>query len=153
MTTACSRGKVVESSGEWVMVEVERSTSCEHCGQKDACLSSVGFDSSRKTLARARNTLGARAGDMVELAISEGVILWGTVILYLIPVFFLLAFILAAFYLNQAWQWEKEENLLAVVAGGLGLLISLGVVRLISTRWKYLAKSGPEVIRILPPEG
>lgn len=128
-------------------MEVTRSAMCDHCSEAESCVSYLG--SGKKTIAVADNSLGAREGDLVELAISEGVIFWGTVNLYLIPIIFLLVFIIVAFYLNSALDWNRSENVLAVFAGLLGLLVSLPVVRLISTRWKYLAEGRPKITRIM----
>lgn len=146
----CSRAKVLKCEGDWANVEVTRRVMCDGCSESGSCISSL--ESGKKALAVVRNPLGARAGDLVELSINEGVILRGTAILYLVPIAFLLAFIAGALYLNSLFGWGKSENAVAALAGGLGLVLSFPVVRIISTRWKYLADGVPEISKILPPE-
>jgi len=147
---ACSRAKVVECEGDMARVEVTRSAMCDGCSESGSCVSSL--ETGKKALAFVKNPLGAKVGDLVELSIKEGVVLWGTVTLYLIPVLFLLAFIVGALLLNNLLGWGKGENAVAALAGGLGLVLSFPVVRLLSTRWKYLADGVPEISRILTPE-
>ncbi len=146
----CSRAKVLKCEGDWANVEVTRSAMCDGCSESGSCISSL--ESGKKALAVVRNPLGARAGNLVELSINEGVILRGTAILYLVPIAFLLTFIAGFLYLNSLFGWGKSENAVAALAGGLGLVLSFPVVRIISTRWKYLADGVPEISKILPPE-
>lgn len=146
----CSRARVLKCEGDWAKVEVTRSAMCDGCSESGSCISSL--ESGKKALAVVRNPLGARARDLVELSINEGVIIRGTVVLYLIPIAFLLAFIAGSLYLNSLFGWGKSENAVAALAGGLGLALSFPVVRIISTRWKYLVDRVPEISRILRPE-
>ena len=146
----CSRARVLECDGDWAKVEVTRSAMCDGCSESGSCISSM--ESGKKTVASARNPLGALAGDTVELSINEGVILRGTAVLYLVPVVFLLVFIAGSLLLNSLLGWHRSENAMAALAGGLGLALSFPVIRMISTRWKYLSDRVPEISRILPPE-
>ena len=146
----CSRARVLKCEGDWAKVEVTRSAMCDGCSEAGSCISSL--ESGKKALAVVKNPLGARAGDRVELSINQGVILRGTMILYLIPVALLLAFIAGALFVNSFFGWGKSENAVAALAGALGLALSFPLVRIISKRWKYLADQGPEISRILPPE-
>ncbi len=98
------------------------------------------------------NELGARVGDMVEITISEGVIFWGSVIIYAIPLCAFLFFIILALYLNRALGWNKSENALIFGAGFLGIILSLPLVRTISKRWKYLSRGRPKITSILQSE-
>ncbi|MEA1996838.1 MAG: SoxR reducing system RseC family protein [Gemmatimonadota bacterium] len=147
----CSRGRVLSAGeGPWARVEVTRSVMCDNCSQAGACIS--GPEAGKETVASVYNPVGAKEGDTVEISLNEGVILWGTVVLYLMPVLFLLAFILAGFYLKGYYSWDVGENLLAASAGVLGLLAAIPAVRIISTRSRYLAHRGrPEITRILEP--
>jgi len=110
------------------------------------------MENARRRVALAKNKIDARPGDLVELTIADGVILWGAFVIYLIPVFFLLIFVIGAHYLNLRLGWDKPEMLLSGIASGLGLAVSLAVVRLLSTRWKYLATGRPEISKVLPSD-
>ena len=131
-------------------VEVNSSTMCDHCPESKSCLPRE--ENARLRTAVAENSIGARPQDLVELTIAEGVIFWGAFVIYLIPVIFLLAFVIGAHYLNLRLGWDKPEILMSGPAGCLGLALSLVVVRLLSTRWRYLAQGRPEISRILPPD-
>ena len=137
--------------GDRARVEVTRSTMCDNCAESGSCVV-FSLESGKKALAAVKNPLGAKAGDWVELSINQGVILRGTVILYLIPVVFLLAFILCSLLLNSFLGWGKSENAVAALSGALGLALSFPVVRMISKRWEYLVDQMPEISRILPLE-
>ncbi|MBN2289658.1 MAG: SoxR reducing system RseC family protein [Candidatus Glassbacteria bacterium] len=141
---------MLSTSGTLATVEVNRSTMCEHCPEAGGCMPQQ--ENSRLKLARASNSLGARPGDLVELSIDDGVILRGAFVIYLVPVIFLIVFVIGAEYLRVRLGWEEPEILVSGLAGILGLAVSLAVVRLLSTRWKYLADGRPEISRILPPE-
>ena len=131
-------------------MEVNRSTMCDLCPEAEVCVPHM--ENARRRVALAKNKIDARPGDLVELTIADGVILWGAFVIYLIPVFFLLIFVIGAHYLNLRLGWDKPEMLLSGIASGLGLAVSLVVVRLLSTRWKYLATGRPEINRILSPD-
>jgi len=123
---------------------------CDHCPESGLCVPHM--ENARSRIARAGNEIGARPGDLVELSIADGVIVWGALVIYLVPVIFLLAFVIGANYLNLRLGWDKPEMLLSLISGALGLAASLVVVRLLSTRWRYLAEGQPEISRIFPPE-
>ena len=131
-------------------MEVNRSTMCDMCPEAEVCV--PHRENARQRVAQAKNNIGARPGDLVELTIADGVILWGAFVIYLIPVFFLLIFVIGAHYLNLRLGWDKPEMLLSGIASGLGLAVSLAVVRLLSTRWKYLATGRPEISKVLPSD-
>jgi positive regulator of sigma E activity len=131
-------------------VEVNSSTMCDMCPESRGCLPRE--EHSRLKNTRALNNVGASPGDLVELTIDEGVILWGAFVIYLVPVIFLLVFVIVAHDLNFRLGWDKPEIMVSGLAAVLGLGISLVVVRLLSTRWRYLAQGQPEISRILPPD-
>ena len=123
---------------------------CDGCEQKGACGSYL--DTGIKTVARVRNPVAARPGDAVEIRMADGVIVWGAAVIYLVPLAVMLGAISAALTFRDELGITMGENLLAVAAGTAGLLISLPVVRLISTRWKYLSEGTPVITRVLPRE-
>jgi positive regulator of sigma E activity len=141
---------VTRCDGQWAYVEVTRSAMCENCSESKSCI--ILLDSGKKMVAVVDNELGARVGDLVEITISEGVIFWGAVIIYAIPLCALLFSIILALYLNRALGWNKSENALVLGAGFLGIILSLPLVRVISKRWKYLSRGRPRITGILQPE-
>ncbi|MFH1068320.1 MAG: SoxR reducing system RseC family protein [Candidatus Glassbacteria bacterium] len=147
----CNRAVVVQTEGAWARVEVQRSSMCDGCEEKGTC--GAHFADDTKTIARVRNPVSARPGDTVEISMAEGVILWGAVTIYLLPVAAMLAAILAAQAFKDEIGLPLGNNALPVVAGVVGLALSLPVVRLVSTRWKYLAEGTPTISRILSPDG
>ena len=148
--SSCSRGKVLSTDRSLATVEVNRSSMCDHCPESKSCIPRV--ESAAAIVTRADNDIGAKPGDLVELTIEEGVIFWGTFVIYLVPVLGLLVFVIGSNYLNGYLGWSLPEFWLSGGAGILGLIISLAAVRLLSTRWKYLAQSRPVIEKVLPPE-
>ena len=123
---------------------------CDHCPESKGCIQHV--ESARPIVTRARNDIGAQPGDLVELTIGEGIIFWGAVVIYLVPVVCLLVFVIGAHCLNSYLNWSQPEPWLSGGAAALGLALSLVAVRLLSTHWKYLAQSRPVIGNILRPE-
>ncbi len=144
----CRRAKVIRNEGRWSRVEVHRSTMCDGCNMEhDAC--AAGLEGERTTTALAENLAGANEGDLVELELDEGVMLWGTVLIYLTPLAGMLLAILGGLYLRSRLGWRIDENLLAAIAGVIGLLAGLAVVRVISQRSRYFSRGRPRISRVV----
>ena len=148
----CSQAEVIGEAGSgWAVVEVKRSSMCEGCSENGSCLTSL--ESGKKMDTRVRNPLGAKTGDLVELSINESIIVWGTVVCYLLPVLFLLIFLAAGLYLKDRLGWGWSEDIVGIAGGSLGLVLSLPVIRLLSTRWKKMSGRVPEISKILSGNG
>ena len=75
------QGVVIARQDHQVVVKVAESESCSHCSAKGFCIT-TGDGSVRIT---ADDTLGAKEGDVVTVALGEGRKIAGTAIVFLTP--------------------------------------------------------------------
>jgi sigma-E factor negative regulatory protein RseC len=147
----CSQGKVTALEGDMARVEVSRNAMCDSCHQQSSCNVNM-LDSSRDSMATVRNPLGAKPGNKVEIAIDEAVLVRGSAVLYILPLVFMLLGLLLAMALKDRISLGMGEDMLALVAALVGLVVSLPVVRAWSSRSRYLAANVPVITRILEQE-
>ena len=108
-------------------VEFDRRSACDKCKM---CLTASG--DKMKVYVDVKNTLGAKVGDKVGVAMNDRFVLKAAFIVYIIPVILVGAGLAIFRKLSDLW-------LLAVVAAGLfiGALIGIGVDRLIRKKGTF----------------
>ncbi len=149
----CNQGKVTALlEGATARVEVSRNAMCDGCHQQSNCNIKM-LDSGRDTTAVVRNPMGARPGDKVEIAIDEAVLMRGSMVLYILPLVFMLLALLLAMALKDRINFGMGEDMLALLAALAGLAASLPVVRAWSRKSRYLATNIPVITRILAQDG
>lgn len=119
--------EVSYTDGDYAFLKTSNKTSCGECPSKASCGSVKLFKPVAKSeVIKIKNTLDLKAGDSVVLALPPSKLLLGTFLVYLFPLFGLMAFAI----LGKIIGGEG----VSILAGLAGLGISLVVVR------KYLAK-------------
>ncbi len=132
----------------WAEVAADRKKGCDGCGEaKSTCHSCL--TTTRRT-ARALNTAGAKAGDIVLLSMDQGVVFKYAALVYFIPVVGLMAGALAGFGLGAGLPLSPDAA--TILFGFLGLAGGFFVLTLISKRITKGKYSGP-VIRSVIMEG
>ena len=144
----CNMATVIGTEGALARVSVSRSAMCDGCQQQGACAIML-LEANKKTEALVRNPLGAKPGDRVEISMDERVVLRGGVILYMLPLAFMLVAIVAALKLKAWIAPGMGDDMLALLAALAGIVISLPVIRVWSRRSKYLAANTPVITAIL----
>ena len=127
--------RVIEINADKAMLEVVKTSSCNSCNAKGACgtasLSQV-FNFRAPAL-EVDNTLGAKSGDQVVVALPERSFLAGSFLLYILP---LISMILAAAFVGWINGPQITANnaseLPQIVAGLLGLIGGLLLTRKLS---------------------
>ena len=135
----CSRATVISNDGALARVSVSRNAMCDGCHQPKATAMSPCWTRTRTPRPWCATQLGAKAGDMVEISMDERVLLRGGVVLYLLPLVFMLAAIVLALKLKPALALDMSDDILALLAAVAGMVVSVPVVRTWSKRSKYLA--------------
>ena len=116
---------VTRIDGAFAIIEVDEAASaCGSCGDKGGC----GRSQAAPRYYRVRNTVGARAGDRVVVAVPDGAVLKAAALSYLMP----LAFVIGGAAAGTAWG---GEGLAAVGGAAAGLLAGLAVLRLLNARF------------------
>lgn len=121
-----AEGVIVKIGQEGVFVETSRASACGSCSSKDGCGTSTlsqllgNKSSSFKVL----NPIGATLGERVVIGMEEAALLKSSLLVYLLPLTFLLAGAITG-------GWLAPARLLdAYAAGGMGIGLVVGFVAL-----------------------
>lgn len=134
----------VEDKIAWVMVA--RSEMCDCCGSRGICHTLGG---GKNMEAEALNTVEARVGDRVQIAIKPGVLWKISMLFYMIPVIALVIGALIGMEIGTSLKTDPE-----VVSAFLGIsfaALSYIVIRKIANRIKGKKDYMPEVVRVVNP--
>lgn len=118
-----SEAMVVSVDGDHVLLETKARAGCASCGQVAGC--GLG-DGRGKPLQRMRNTIGARVGDTVSIAVPDGAIWKAALYAYLIP--------LALTIGGAAGGMSLGGEVAAVLGAAFGLAAGVFVLRQANTR-------------------
>jgi len=102
---------IVEANEQYIWLESADDQSCSHCSAKQGC----GTASLQKWFKRKPNRLRIEnshhltTGDMVILGIPEQALVMGSLMLYLLPLLFMLAGALVGNFLAQWLSWSNHD--------------------------------------------
>lgn len=127
-----TRATVVQLDGYNALVEADHVSSCEQCSGKGCSSSKLGqlFCSTPRQF-QVENSINAKVGDDVLVAVAEGVVLRGIGLAYLLPLLLLLAG--AALGSLSAGAPEQQDGY-ALMGALLGLVIGFVLSKQISLR-------------------
>lgn len=85
---------VVETDSEYAWVETQRQTTCNSCGVKKACGTSVlqKVLGQKRTRLKVLNPNHYKAGDAVVLGLQENALVKGSLLMYGLPLLFMFGF-------------------------------------------------------------
>jgi len=133
---------VIEVSNQRVLLETQRQSACQSCSVKSGCGTSsvakvVGKRSSQFSVDK---TMDVKVGDEVIIAIDENALVQGSLLIYFLPLIFMLITGMVAeyFFVNEM------ITILSVVAGFLSSLI---FVRYVLSRSSLKKTIQPHLIR------
>lgn len=123
------RGYVIGIEGPMARVRTTRSEACVSCAARGVC---HPFDEkTNETLVK--NTIGAEAGQQVQLAMKSSSLISASFLLYLLPLCFVIASAVAGhFFARETGFLSLEAGLLIGV--GLGLFACFFTVRSLARR-------------------
>lgn len=129
-------GIVVKTDGEKAIVLVERKSACERCRAKDFCQ----LTDANMLEVQAKNEIGAKPNQVVELSIPDSAGLIASLLVYLIPTILFIAGIFLGL--------SEFKNHFAGALGGLAGLVLGFVFAVIVWNKSWRRKSLPKVISI-----
>ena len=132
-----AQGQVVKVEDEFVWVETEIKSGCNHCSAKSGCGTGVlsGVLGRRRPQLRVQNSLGAKVGESVVVAVEESGVVTGSLVLYLLPLFMMMfGAVIGDSLSGEVW---------AIILAGLGLVSGFGVAKVLTR--------GATVSRLLRP--
>ncbi|EIC22641.1 SoxR reducing system RseC family protein [Thiorhodovibrio frisius] len=117
---------VIAVDDRFAEVEPQRRATCDHCGVKGACGTSLidRFLGRRPVRLRVTNAIGARVGERVILGVADAVLLRAAVVAYLVPLLGLLLGAALALELADWRQWPGAQSW-SLGGGVLGFALSL----------------------------
>ncbi|MEJ2156510.1 MAG: SoxR reducing system RseC family protein [Desulfobacteraceae bacterium] len=139
-------GIVRDSEGNGLaQVVTDRRGSCSGCHESSSgCRSCL---TSAKMVSSVNNPLGARTGDLVKITLPTKTLYKGAAVLYLLPIFGLIAGAFAGLWLASTLGWSDSTG--SVVGGIIGLGAGLGGAVLMGRREKLIKELTPTITVIL----
>ena len=133
---------VIEVNDQRLLLETLRQSACQSCSVKSGCGTSslakvVGNRSSQFAVEK---TLDVKVGDKVIIAIDENALVQGSLLIYFLPLIFMLITVLVAEYLFV----NELMTILSVVAGFISAMI---FVRYFLSRSTLKKSIQPHLIR------
>lgn len=141
--------KVVEKSGNDIVIESERKTSCSACSMNKGCGSGIlanYFDrKSGKVVLRIENTINAKPGDNIVVGIDESAMVKGSFIVYIIPLIFLFVFTIAGALVAK--NVESSSDIIQIAFGCSGLTFGMIWLYFYSKKKTIKSNFAPKAIR------
>ena len=136
-------GIVIKIVPEGAVVRVRKADACHGCPSATLC--HFGKSGEREVLAK--NPIGAKEGQKVEIAVKDGLLLKASFIVYILPLFGLLIGALLGRWFIRSFGFMLSEDTGAVI-GGLTCLIAVFILIKIKSRSGYLMKKyQPTIIK------
>ena len=145
-------GRVVALEAEALWVETIRRSTCGSCAANKGCghgllnRISDGRTGYVRVLSGAVPADQCTVDDQVRIGIPEQVILRGSLLLYMLPLVFMLAGATAAH-----GQWPGAPELASVCGALFGLVLGFALVRLHAWRHRHDPALQPTLLAVLPP--
>ena len=118
-------GTVVEVCEDVALVSFRRASACEGCHRHaEGCSACSLMGGDRRHITRVRNTVGARPGDRVRVATSEGRVLAYAALVFLLPI--LLAF--CGYLVGSAVWGSGSLPAIGFAVGGFLLAFILSIL-------------------------
>ncbi len=127
-----TRARIIKIDGEKALIQADPGLGCEQCKGKGCGSSKLGqlFCSTPRQF-EVENSIHAKLGDDVIVAVEEGVVLRGIGLVYVLP----LLLMLAGALIGSVWLNDTEQHDgYAVIGALLGLLIGFVLAKRISAR-------------------
>lgn len=117
---------VIGVSEDFATLEVVRKKPCGLCGKSRGCgVSLWGKLFNHQSAFMARNDIGAKVGDNVVVGVDEQALLKGSMKIYAVPIFSLLAGAILAMLFLPPEASSETKDIYTVIGAAAGLAISL----------------------------
>jgi len=124
--------------GGYAYLKTENASACSSCSAKSSCGSKTLSLSDAEYTLRVKNTLNLKKGDSVVLALESNTLLFGTIIIYILP---LLMLFISAFIAKVL-----VGEIASIFGGVLGLLGGLIFIRKFIFNSKIAKQFEPTII-------
>lgn len=141
-------GRVVRIEDGYAIIHTERGTSCDGCSAKSSCHTMTDSSSSLMEM-RAINSVGAKVGDRVKVAIDSIVLLKSSFLVYVLPLIVMIAGGIIGDNYARKNMPGSDPDLIAGAVGIVSLVISFLLIRLWNKSLEKKKEYQPQVIRII----
>jgi len=141
---ATEEGIVIRADGGSAIVKATKTDACKACTARGSCHVMGG---GREMEISAFNPVGAEVDDHVLLSFDTSSLLKASFLLYIVPVFALLAGAVAGHYLTLSVGWDPSIG--ACVLGFLSLSLSAAFIKARGNAMGKKTAYQPKIIRIL----
>lgn len=145
-------GTVISVSGDEAWVQTIRESACQSCKARHGCgqKALAGMSGGQSRQIRVTNTLNARPGDQVTVAIEESALLRASLLVYAVP---LLLMVIATGLTGLLLPGRDGLAVVAALVGlGIGLWLAGQVSRRDAGRWQPVmgrtipvGRAGPDI--------
>ena len=129
-------GVIISARGAFVNIQIERG---EKCGECSACF----IDTSGKMQVEARNDIGAKIGDRVEVEIEPKRVVGHSFLIFVFPILMMIAGYFVALQFRTIGDTGEGPG---IVGAFTALLLSFGILRIFDSVWKSRHDSAARVI-------
>ncbi len=142
-------GTIIEANDDTAVVRMRRHISCEQCGRCGGILSSTDR---KELVVEVANPIKAEVGHKVRIETDESQILFVTFMLYIVPIFTLVAGILLWLQLPPHFALGGSQEIAAIAAGfALMSLVFMGI-RVWDRSAKASGKYSPVITELVNEE-
>jgi sigma-E factor negative regulatory protein RseC len=142
MSAVIEWGHVRQVTAGKAVVEIQRGSACSKCHAACAC----SGDEPQLMRVEARDPLGVQVDQYVQLSIENTRVLRASFVVYMVPLFALIAGVLTGEYLGRVMG---IQNVLEIVGGFGALGLSLIIVRLYNNHFQRDVNNQPIITNII----
>ncbi len=140
-----TRAVIIRLQGKDALVESTQGGGCGNCDSENGCssgkLSQLFCSKPRRFLVR--NDTNAPVGTLVEVAVPDGVLLYSALLMYLLPLVFLIVGAMAAVH----WADDaSSSDAYSAIGGLIGLILGFLLVRFITVRRRLSSVALPVIL-------
>ncbi len=141
---------VVSSDNEQIIIETQKKTSCGSCRVNKSCGTGIvsNYFTPTPVEFKLKNTIQANVGDTIIVGINERIFLFGSFLMYILPLLFVLGFAMLGDYIATIATFSNPE-LFVILMSGFGFISSFIFMRFILKNKLNLLQFNPELIRKL----
>ena len=141
------QGLVLENRGDEALVKITRHSLCSRCAQKCPMASMEHETDEIEVLVS--NPVGAEIGQLVKIEMGEKSLVTASLLIYLVPVIFLIAGYFAGIYLSGFIYDTTPGETAGIIGSIVFLLLSFLVVSYIDKKLGQKQKYQPVIKKII----
>ncbi len=139
---------VISADAGDITFEIQKTTSCGSCSVNKACGTGIisNYLKPQTIQYTIKNTIQAKVGDSIVVGINEKAFLFGSFLMYILPLFFILSFAVLGDYIATKAALINSD-IFVIVMSGTGFIFSFVFMKYLLKNKLNLVRFNPELIR------